>query len=150
MQNYSNRYLEWKQQQLYGPLIIGTFEKRAPAGQSSFAASDLKSSAWRGFRIILSKQKSVFTQLAVTFICCEKGLNVGGKTRNIAFQLVSFAAMLRFCCPYYRALSHVIYLNMFRANKGLESCSIFPEKSKEKNLVTRNRRRETLVIRTGP
>ena len=30
MQNYWNFYLACKQQQLYGPLIIGTFEKRAP------------------------------------------------------------------------------------------------------------------------
>ena len=30
MQNYWNLYLACKQQQLYGPLIIGAFEKRAP------------------------------------------------------------------------------------------------------------------------
>ena len=30
MQNYWNLYLACKQQELYGPLIIGTFEKRAP------------------------------------------------------------------------------------------------------------------------
>ena len=41
---------------------------------------------WRDSRVILSKQKSVFTQLAATFSGCNTGLNVGGKTRNIAIQ----------------------------------------------------------------
>ena len=39
-------------------------------------------------RLLLSNQKSVFTQLAADFICYKTGLNVGGKTCNIAFQLV--------------------------------------------------------------
>ena len=39
---------------------------------------------WRDFCVILSNQKSVFTQLAATFSGWKTGLNVAGKTRNIA------------------------------------------------------------------
>ena len=39
---------------------------------------------WRDSHVILSNQKSVFTQLTATFSGCKTGLNVGGKTRNIA------------------------------------------------------------------
>ena len=38
MQNYWNLYIVCKQQQLYGPLIIGAFKKRAPEPISLFWA----------------------------------------------------------------------------------------------------------------
>ena len=50
-------------------------------------------SGLRGSRVLLSNQKSVFTLLAANYICCKTGLNVDGKTSNIAFQLV-----LKECC----------------------------------------------------
>ena len=53
-----------------------------------FAASDVTLVYGVNSRLLLSNQKSVFTQLAANFICCKTGLNVGGKTRNIAIQLV--------------------------------------------------------------
>ena len=62
--------------------------KRATSLFNSFCSKWSNSCVWRDSRVILSNQKSVFTQLAETFICCKTGLNEGGKTRNIAFQLV--------------------------------------------------------------
>ena len=53
-----------------------------------FAASDVTPVYGVNSRVLLSNQKSVFTQLAANFVCCKTGLNVGGKTCNIAFQLV--------------------------------------------------------------
>ena len=44
-------------------------------------ASDVTPVCWRDSRLILSNQKSVFKQL-----CCLTGLNMGGKTRYIAFN----------------------------------------------------------------
>ena len=41
---------------------------------------------WHDSRVILSNQKSVFTQIVSIFTCRKTGLNAGGKTRNIAFQ----------------------------------------------------------------
>ena len=48
----------------------------------------LTSRVWPDFRIILSNRKSVFTLLAANRICYKTGLNVGTKTRSIAFQFV--------------------------------------------------------------
>ena len=56
-----------------------------------FCSKRGKSNVWRDYRAILSKQKSVLTQFNLIF--CNTGLNVCGKTRNIAFQLV-----LQQCC----------------------------------------------------
>ena len=51
-----------------------------------FAANDVNHCVWRDSRVILSNQKSVFTQLAKkknlkkpgqTHQCCNTGLNVG-------------------------------------------------------------------------
>ena len=42
----------------------------------------------RDSRTVLSNQKSVFTQLTVTFICCKTDSNVGSKTRNMLFKHV--------------------------------------------------------------
>ena len=58
--------------------------------QTCFAASDVTPVYDVNSGVILSNEKSVFTQLAATLICCKTGLNVGGKTRNICF-----AAMLQ-------------------------------------------------------
>ena len=63
---------------------------RVATWQTCFAASDVTPVYNATSRVILSNQKSVFTQLAATLICCKTGLNVGAKTRNIRF-----AAMLQ-------------------------------------------------------
>ena len=51
---------------------------------------------WRDFRVKLSNQKLVFTQLT--------GLNVGDKTRNFTFQLVLqhnvSGQLALFCCLF--------------------------------------------------
>ena len=57
---------------------------------------------WRDSRVLLCNQKSVFTQIAASFICCKTGLSVGGKTRDIAFQHVR-QQWSHFCCPFYRS-----------------------------------------------
>ena len=64
-----------------------------PPKANLFCSNLRNSCVWRDSCVMLSNQKSVFTQLAVTFFFFETGLNVGGKTRNIAFQLV-----LHQCC----------------------------------------------------
>ena len=61
-----------------------------------FAANDVNHCVWRDSRVILSNQKSVFTQLAKkkknlkkpgqTHQCCNTGLNVGGKTCNVTVE----------------------------------------------------------------
>ena len=57
--------------------------------QTYFTASDVRNSRiWHDSGEILSNQKSVFTQFAASFICSKTGLNVGGKTQNIAFRHV--------------------------------------------------------------
>ena len=63
---------------------------RVVTWQTCFAASDVTPVYDVNSGVIVSNQKSVFTQLAATLICCKTGLNVGGKTRNIRF-----AAMLQ-------------------------------------------------------
>ena len=65
----------------------------------------------RDSRTILSNQKSVFTQLTVTFICCKTDLNVGSKTRNLLFN--TFCRNLakqvaRVCYSFYRGLNYFI------------------------------------------
>ena len=104
--------------------------------QTCFAASDL--SPVCGVVLVqfyLSNQKSEFTQLAVTFICGEKGLNVGGKTCNIAFQL-DFQQCCKTSCtfllPLLPRLKPVIFLNLFRTHKLLERCFILLESRKRK------------------
>ena len=109
MQNYWNRYLAWKQQQLYGPVNYRDVPETGPKTKL-FCSKWSKCSAWRGSPII-----------------------VGGKTHNIALQLVSFGAMLQNKSYVFvariTALFKAFYLNMFRANKVLETCFIFLEKS---------------------
>ena len=61
--------------------------------QTCFAASKY-SFVWRDSRIILSNQKSVFTQLAATFICFNTDLNVDGKA-GMTCLLRRSGAMLR-------------------------------------------------------
>ena len=68
----------------------------------------------RDSRTILSNQKSVFTQLTVTFICCKTDLNVGSKTRNLLFN--TFCSNLakevaRVCYSFYRGLNYYINTN---------------------------------------
>ena len=46
----------------------------------------LYSRVWRDFRVMLSNQKSVFTQLV--------GLKVGGKTVSIAFELSNISKQI--------------------------------------------------------
>ena len=64
---------------------------------------------WRDSRVLLCNQKSVFTQIAASFICCKTGLSVGGKTRNIAFQHVR-QQWAHFCCPFYRSFRNLCIL----------------------------------------
>ena len=54
--------------------------------KANLIRSKCKSRSWHDSRVILYNQKSVFKQLATTFICCKTGLNVRGKTRNVAFN----------------------------------------------------------------
>ena len=68
----------------------------------------------RDSRTILSNQKSVFTQLTVTFICCKTDLNVGSKTRNLLFN--TFCSNLakqvaRVSYSFYRSLNYYINTN---------------------------------------
>ena len=65
------------------------------------------SCVWHDYRVILSNQKSVFTQLAaLTSICCKTDLNMGGnKTRIISSLFNMFCSnaakqVTRFCCPF--------------------------------------------------
>ena len=72
--------------------------------QTCFAASDVN--PVHGSRVILSNQKSAFKQPAATFICCNTGLNMGGKTRNIAFNTFYSNAADQSCTillPFYRS-----------------------------------------------
>ena len=58
-----------------------------------FCSKWRNSHVWRDSCVILSNQKFEFTQLATTLFCYQTGLNMGGKTCNIAFQHV-----LQQCC----------------------------------------------------
>ena len=83
-----------------------------PPKANLFCSNLRNSCVWRDSGVMLSNQKSVFTQLAVTFVFFETGLNVGGKTRNTLFNLFCTNVakqVARFCCPCYRAfmLAHV-------------------------------------------
>ena len=74
------------------------------------AASDVN--PVHGSRVIISNQKSVFKQLAATFICCKNGLNEGGKMRNVAFN--TFCSNVakqvsRFCCRFNVASSKDVF-----------------------------------------
>ena len=72
----------------------------------------LPSRTWHDSRVILYNQKSVFKQLAATFICCNTGLNVGGKTRNIAFNTFCnnvAKQVARFCCRFTVASSKEVF-----------------------------------------
>ena len=53
--------------------------------QTCFVARAVR--VWRDSNVILSSEKSVFT-LSSNLICGKAGLNVGGKTCNIAFNHV--------------------------------------------------------------
>ena len=89
------------------------------------AASDVTPVCGRNdIRLILSNRKSVFKQLAATFICCKTGLNVGGKMRNIPFNtFCSNAAkqLARFCCRFTAASSK----DVFERHKSTGSESVF-------------------------
>ena len=55
----------------------------------------LYSRVWRDFRVMVSNQKSVFTQLVRSnLICCKTGLKVGGKTVNVAFELSNISKQI--------------------------------------------------------
>ena len=78
--------------------------------QTCFAASDVN--PVHGSRVILSNQTSVFKQLAATFICCNTGLNVGGKTRIIAVNTFCgnvAKQVARFCCRFTVASSKDVF-----------------------------------------
>ena len=58
--------------------------------------------------VILSNQKSVFTQLAATFSGCKTGLHVVGKRATSLYNRFSSNAakqVARFCCSFYHSLS---------------------------------------------
>jgi len=79
--------------------------------QTCFAASDVNSRVWRDSRVILSNQKSVFTQHAGTFIYCKIPFNVGGKTCNIALQHGA-KQVARFSFPFYRSFRVALELKL--------------------------------------
>ena len=76
---------------------------------------DLPSRTWHDSRVIRYNQKSVFKQLAATFICCNTlitGLNEGGKTRIIAFNTFCGNVanqVARFCCRFTVASSKDVF-----------------------------------------
>ena len=79
-----------------------------------FCSKSRNATVRRDSRSILSNQKSVFTQLTVTFICCNTDSNVGSKTRNMFFKV--FCSNLakqvaRVCYPFYRSLNYYINTN---------------------------------------
>ena len=80
--------------------------------QVKLACSKWRNSCvWPGFPVILSSEKSVFTPATLATLatlCCKTGLNVGGETCNIAFQLVlqeCAKQVASFCCPFSVALA---------------------------------------------
>ena len=66
----------------------------------------------RDYRVILSNQKSAFTQLATTLFAGRQVSFIGGKTRKIAIQLFCSNVakqIARFCHPFNRSFRHDAY-----------------------------------------
>ena len=65
------------------------------------------SRVWCNLSVILFNRKSVFTQFGSScnkLICCKTGLNLGGKTLNIAFPLF----LLQYCKTNCKFLSPLV------------------------------------------
>ena len=88
----------------------------------------LYSRVWRDFRVMLSNQKSVFTQLVATwFVARQAGLKVGGKTVSIAFELSNISEQIArtdVLATHMANLPTFIFILLFIVFWGAESSMI--------------------------
>ena len=79
-----------------------TVHMRVLPAQGKIVLKQVRNSrVWRNCRVILSNQKSVYTlDLQQVLFFCKTGLNMGGKTCNIAIQLV-FQQCYKTSCTFF-------------------------------------------------
>ena len=80
--------------------------------QTCFATSDVKSCVWRDSGVILSNQKTVFTQHATTWFdakrvwtrVVKRGTSLFNSFCSIVTKQVALV-----CCPFYRSLKTALF-----------------------------------------